>query len=118
MVAAHRYSHTLANCESAIHYDRLRLDAAHSENSRLRRIDDRSELIDSEHAEVGDGERRAGVLLGCEPALPRESRKVFRFRGDLSYRFAVSVEDDGRNEPCLSRDSHSDVYPVEMPDTG
>src|SRR4051794_14135518 len=69
MIAAHRDSHTLTNLELSIDHDGHFLDAADGEDSCLWRIDDRSKLIDAEHAEVGDRESGTSVLLGSEFAL-------------------------------------------------
>ena len=46
----------------AVAHDRPRLERADREDRRLRRVDDRDEALDAEHAEVGDGERAAREL--------------------------------------------------------
>src|SRR4051812_34048800 len=69
VIAAHRYPQPLVYAYLSTAHDRLVLDRADGKDPRLRRIDDRRELVDPEHAEVRHGECRAGVLLRCEPAL-------------------------------------------------
>jgi hypothetical protein len=55
---------------------RLFRHAADCQNAGLGRVDDRGEFVDIEHAQIGDRESAAGVLLGLEPALPRPGGEV------------------------------------------
>ena len=56
------------------------LSPTDGEDRGLGRIDDRRELVDPEHAEVGDRERRAGVLLRLELPLARELGELLALR--------------------------------------
>src|SRR6185312_4361523 len=115
MVAAHRYPKPLAYHQIAIDYDGLFFDCSNREYPCFGRIDYRSELIDAEHAEIGDRERRSRVFLGLESALARASGQLSRLRCNVRETLFVRVEDDWSDEAFFDSDSHSDVYAIELP---
>src|SRR5688572_28934999 len=69
MVAAHRHTHAWAHHDLAVLYYRPFLDSADGDDSGLRRIDDRRELVNPEHSEVRDRERCARILLWSQLLL-------------------------------------------------
>src|SRR6185437_557878 len=115
VVTAHRNAQPLPNHEITIDDNRLLLDCADSEYPCFRWIDYRSELIEPEHSEIGDRERRARVLLGLQSPLTRASCKLARFSGNVGQPLFVCVEDDRCDETFLDRDSHADVHAIELP---
>src|SRR5207237_9883292 len=80
----------------------------------FRWIDDRRELIEAEHAKVGDGEGRASVLLRRELPLTRALGEIFRLAGDVPQGHAVGVEQDGSDQPIFDSHCHGDMDSVEM----
>src|SRR5438094_5259011 len=68
MVDGQRHAHDLAGHDPAVLDDRHVLDGAYSEDRRLRGVDDRDELVDAIHAQVGDREGRAGEVVLAGPA--------------------------------------------------
>ena len=100
----------------SVHHDWLLFDAANGENPRFGRVDDRGELVDAQHAEVRDGERRPCVLLGHQLALTSSLGKVASLLGNLPQRQAIGVEQDGRDEAVFDGYSHSDVDAIELAD--
>ena len=59
-----------ATCERAVDDDRLLARGADREDRRLRRVDDRGELLGAVHPEVGDADRPALELVLLQPAGP------------------------------------------------
>src|SRR5438552_16938020 len=116
VIAAHRHADALTELELAVDHDGLLLDAADRKNARFRRIDDRGELIDPEHAEVGDGEGGPGVLLGEELPLARSAGEIARLLRDVPQRHSIRVEQNGRDKTVLNRDCHRHMNPIEMTD--
>src|SRR5215211_1719230 len=84
-------------------------DAAHGDYRGLRRVDDRGEALDPEHAHVGDGEGAALVLLGLQPSLAGALGEVLRGRGDGGEGLVGRVPDDGRYEALLQGDRHRQI---------
>src|SRR5215469_14694356 len=74
MIAAHRDAHPAPRGHRAVHHDGLGLGRADRENAGFGWVDDRGELVDPEHAEVRDRERRTGILFGLELSGPRPGR--------------------------------------------
>src|SRR4051794_28712774 len=54
--------HLAADGDLAVALDHLTAGGAHGEDRGLGRVDDRGELVDAEHPEVGDRERAAAHL--------------------------------------------------------
>src|SRR5690606_14219543 len=112
VIAAHGHAHAWPDHDLAVLYDHLLLDPAHREDRRLRRIDDRGELIDAIHAEVGDGERRPRVLLGRELAFPGTAGQLPDLRRDLRHALTVRIPNHRRDEPVLHGHGHANVDPT------
>src|SRR5581483_1421068 len=68
MVAGDRAGHHRPDRELSIDDDRALLAGPDREDAALRRVDDGGELLDPEHAEIGDRERAALVILRTELA--------------------------------------------------
>src|SRR4029453_17159812 len=66
MVAAHGYVHLFARHGAAILWNQHIARGADGEDANLRRVDDRSELVDAEHSEVRNREGRTRILVGLE----------------------------------------------------
>ena len=52
----------------------------------MRWVDDGGELLDGEHAEVGDGDAAALQLLLAEPSVPRAAGEIGGGSGNLAER--------------------------------
>ena len=57
----------------------------------MRRVDDRVEVVDPEHAEVGDGEAAALILMRSELAVASAGGEVFHLRREGRERLGVGV---------------------------
>src|ERR671912_297117 len=71
MVTTHRDTQPATYHDIATDDHRFWLNAADREDAALRRIDDRREVIDAEHAEIRDGECGPRVLFRLEFPLTR-----------------------------------------------
>ena len=116
VIAAHGDAHALPNFQGAIHDDRFFLNAANGENPRFRRVDDRGELVDAEHAEVRYGECCAGILLGQELALTCPLGEIARLPGNVPERQTIGVEQYRCDETVFHGDGHRDVDAIELTD--
>ena len=84
VIARHGQPEPPPHRELAFVRHRLLHDPPDGQDPRLRRVDQRRELIDVEHAKVGNGERAPRVFLGREPALACPRGEVVRFGRDLA----------------------------------
>jgi hypothetical protein len=66
MIAGERQGHHRADPGLAVYGNDTICDRAYCENCGLRLNDDSCEGVDSEHAEVADGKRAAGKIVGPE----------------------------------------------------
>src|SRR5947209_550712 len=114
VVAGHRDAHQLADDDLAVADDRAGRHRADGEDGGLRRVDDRRELVYAEHAEVADGEGRAGVLFGLELAAARALGQPAHLAGDLADRLRVRPAHHGRYQPVLDGDGDADVGALEV----
>src|ERR1044071_8304283 len=62
VVGGEVHRHRRPRGDAAVCGDHARRDAPDGEDRRLRRVDDRGEAVDAEHAEIGDGESAALVI--------------------------------------------------------
>src|SRR3546814_10614966 len=60
----------------------------------LRRVDDRVELGDAEHAHVADARGAALIFVRLELALLGAARQLLHLGRDLAHRFLVGANDD------------------------
>ena len=74
---------TVATASCAVLDDRALLAGADREDAALRRVDDRGELADAVHAEIGDRERAALELLELQLAGAGARGEVLGLGGDL-----------------------------------
>ncbi len=73
------------------------------------RIDDGRELLDVEHAQVGDREGGPGHLGRAELARPRPLGEVPRLQGDLHQRLDVAVAQHRGDEAAVQRHREPDM---------
>src|SRR5207244_10565717 len=94
---------------SAIRGDDAIRDAADSEDRRLRRNDDGREAIDTERAEIRDGDRRTAERVGA--CATRADRRLERLAlvPQSAQRFAVRVPQNGNDQAGVERDRDADV---------
>ena len=112
MVTGQRHLHPASDADLAAVGHGLLEDRAHGQDRPLGRVDDGGELLHVEHAEVRDGEGRAGELLDPELPAPRALGEVARLRGDLGERLRVAVAEHGGDEPALEGHRDTDVGAV------
>ncbi len=116
MIAAHRDLDPLLNRDVVPvrhHHVRRRPDR---QDRDFRRIDDRRELVNPEHAEVGYRERRARVFLRLELPFARALGELAGFSGDLAHPLAVGVENHRDDQSIRCRDGHAQMHSVMLPD--
>ena len=75
------------------------LDRADGEDRRLRRVENGDELLDAEHAEVGDRERAALEVGGLEPPVARAADEIGAGDRDLGDRQASQPAITGTSSP-------------------
>ena len=110
MVAGERHAHHRGDGEVALGVDdRTLLPCPDGQDHAFGRIDDRREILDAEHAEIGDGERAAGIFLWLQLALAGAGGEVFHLFGNLGEAFAFSVEDDRRDQAAINGDSNRNI---------
>src|SRR5215207_7524273 len=102
--------------ELATKDDGFILERPNGENTDLRRVDDRRELINAKHSEVRDGERRASVFVRLELPVSRAFGELSRLLRDLTHTLAVGIEDHGRDQTLVDRDCHPEMDAIEVPD--
>ncbi|PZS39412.1 MAG: hypothetical protein DLM62_08450, partial [Pseudonocardiales bacterium] len=81
------------------------------EDGRLGRVDDRSEVVDAEHAEVADREGTASEFLRGQLPGAGPLREHACLGGDLAQALAVCVADDRDDEPVAEGDGDAHVDP-------
>ena len=94
----------------------LRLDVADAENAGLRRVDNGRERLAAERADVGDGEGRAGHVIGAEFAFAGLCRKSLGFHGEFEQRHLVGVKDRGDDQTARGIAGKAEVDGVEVTD--
>jgi len=73
------------------------------------------ELINSQHSEIGDGERRACVFFRKQLARAGTGHQVFRLAGDLRQTLRIGITKDGSDKPAAvrgHRDSQIDAIVI------
>src|SRR3984893_17261083 len=76
VIAGERAAHHRRDCERAVFNDRSLLAGADCEDAAMRRVDDRGEVADPEHAEVRDRKSPALEFLQLQFAQPGASGEV------------------------------------------
>ena len=94
----------------------LLIGAGHGEDARLRAVDDRGELLDAKHAEVGDGEGPPNELFGLELAFFGLACDGLHVGADVDDTLRVGGEDDRREETAVRVHCHRDVRRAELAD--
>ncbi len=82
---------------------------AYCENAGLRGVDDGAELLDAEHAEVGDGERATLEFLGLQLLVASTRGQILAFECNLTHAMGICVGDDGGDETIIGGDGDADV---------
>src|SRR6185436_15015116 len=90
--------------------DGLFHDRADGEDERLRRVDDRAELLDAIRAEVRDGDRAADVFVRLELLVAGARREVLHGLADFAERLFLRVADDGCHETFLDGDGDAEIH--------
>jgi SNF2 family DNA or RNA helicase len=89
--------------------DRFPHARTHGENTAMRRVDDRVEILDPEHAQIGDGEGSALVLLRGKLAVAGAAGQILHLGRECSQRFHLGVPQHGGEEPALDGHGHRHV---------
>src|SRR2546427_8821234 len=105
-------SHPPPDAEPPVVDDRDAPHGADGEDRALGRVDDRRELDDVVHPEVGDRERGARELRDAQLPHPGALDEITRLDGDLGKRLRLAVPEHGRDEPVVERDRDADVRAV------
>jgi hypothetical protein len=85
------------------------------EDPGLGRVDDGRELLDAEHAEVGDGQGAAFQLGLLQAAGPGPGCEILDRRGEIRQRPARDRAHDRGHQPSLAGHRHGDVGGVKVP---
>src|SRR5437899_1854817 len=85
------------------------VNCADAEDRDLRRIEQRRERFDAERAEVGDGEGRAGEVVGRDGAGDGLIGQLSGASGQLVDGEVVSIADNGHEEAARSVAGEADV---------
>src|SRR5882724_12128332 len=112
VVAGDGYLHAAAGGEGPVLHHRALEYRAHRQDGAFGGIDDGRELLDVEHAEIGDREGGPGQLGGAELARPRPLGEVARLHRDLHERLDVAVAQHRGDEAALERHREPDVGAV------
>lgn len=75
----------------------------------MRWVDDGSEIVYAEHAQVGDGESTALVFFRLEFAFPGSPCERLRLSGDGGKAFGTGILDDRGNETVRSGDGNTNI---------
>src|SRR3954468_11526206 len=94
------------------------LDLVHSEDARLRRVQDRRGHQRAVDAAIGDREGAALHLLDLERALARAPAHLADLLLDLRERFAITVADHRHDEAFLGPDRDADVIVILVDEIG
>src|ERR1043166_9662037 len=83
--------------------------SAHRQDRRLRRIDHRGEVLDAEHAKIGDGETAALVFLRLELLGARPLGQRLHLVGEDGQTLLLGTEHDGGDEAEIERYGDGDI---------
>ena len=112
MIPRKRAGHHRRNRELAVLDDRPLFAEPDRQDAALRRIDDRRELADAVHAEIGDREGAALKLLELQFAGAGALGKVLALARDLREALLIGTLDDRRDEPVIERYRDGDIDPL------
>ena len=112
MVARQRHHHAPPDLHLVAVGDGHATNGADGQDGALGRIDDCGKVGDVEHAEVGDGKRRARHLARLQLPRPRPLGEVTRLHGDLTQRLGLTVAQHGRDQSVVQCDGDTDVGAV------
>jgi len=116
VVIRQRKKHHRADDDLSVQRDRAFLDRVHSQNARLRRIDDGRREQRTENAAVRDGERAALKFFRLQFSLLRTFRKIgdgfFNFRKNSCVQRSAKPDD----QPAVARNCHANIKTVMIND--
>ncbi len=115
MVDGEHERHLRRDLYGAVDDDRHRPSGAYGEDGGMGRVDDRRELLDAVHAEIGDTEGTAlqVTLLQCAfVGLSHVGPDLIR---DRTRRHPFDAAQDRCDQPALGGDGHRDVHRFELP---
>ncbi len=92
--------------------------ASHSEDGRLRRVDNCGETVRAPGTKIRDAEGGAFELLELQAALERTVDDVAALTGNLSERQAIDVVDHRHQQAILHGHDETDVRAVRGHDAG
>lgn len=92
------------------------LSGTNSKDATLRRVDNCTEIINPEHAQVRDRKCPSTQLTDLKFVFSGSSRYVLNFSGDLLQALQVGVCDNGRHEAVLGLDGDAHVDVRELTD--
>src|SRR5258705_334397 len=109
VIAGQRDAHHVCHFDLAVSHDRTLFTGADREDGGVRRVDDRGEMIDPVHAEVGNGCRPALIFLGLEFPGPGAGGEILHLARDRRQRLGLGLADDRGDQPAWHRDRHADI---------
>src|SRR5260370_20894909 len=116
VIARERHRHLAHETEAVLALDRPPLAGADRQDGRLWRIDDRRELADAVHAEIGDRARATLVFVRLQSARPPALDEVLHLGRDVEARLALRLADHRREKAALDRGRDADVGRAATPD--
>ena len=75
----------------------------------MRRVDDSVEILDPEHAEVGDGKAAALILMRGQLSVAGAGGQILHLGGQGRQRFLMRVLEHRREQPTLDGDGHGHI---------
>ena len=110
VIAGERAAHHRGDVERAVPDHRTLFAGADREDTRLGRVDDRVELLDAVHAEIGEAEAAALVFLGHQLAVARAAAASSFISVEIvDQPLGLGAADDRRDQPAVDRDRDRDV---------
>src|SRR5580658_11130800 len=116
VITAEGQLHDIPRNNRPIPDDRNRLDGTYRQDTGIRRIDDRRELIYAEHTHIGDGECTSFPFSRLELFTLRPLGQILHFNSDLRQALRVRKSYHRHQQPVLYRYRHPDVDMVIDPD--
>ena len=77
MIGRECHAHQRCNRRLTILHDHALLTCTNREDGGMGRVDDRGEMLDAEHAEIGHSRCAALIFIRLELAIARTTREIF-----------------------------------------
>ena len=94
------------------------LARADRDDAGLRRVDDGGEILDPEHAQIGDRETAAFIFVGLELLVLGLARQFLDLVGDRGQPLGLGREHDGRDQARGNGDRDADIGMLVAQDRG